>query len=309
AGDAAVHIAARCGHLAFLEMLAGLGVSFHQRNAQALSPIDLAGFQSSSAADREALRRATFLLEPRLRTLVLYHEDFLEHTARRPSDWEAPDRLLQIMQRLRDEQAFPSFQAELSTQFEKADVTLLGRTHSPDYLAFVNSLSKQLQQQHQRSSGAYSAEGGSRSQFVTPPLPFTPHVQKFLLRQSSEEMAQKKQGSDTAFSTGTLNAARRAAGAVAFAVDRVLLGRNRNAFCVVRPPGHHAGYSGLLDGGNSCGFCIFNNVAAGALHALEEHHCERVAIVDLDIHHGNCDEGALLFTSTLTVFCVCRQRN
>ena len=69
-------------------------------------------------------------------------------------------------------------------------------------------------------------------------------------------------------------------------MDCVLLGRNRNAFCVVRPPGHHAGYRGLLDGAKSCGFCIFNNVAAGALHALEGQFCERVAIIDIDVHHG-----------------------
>ena len=73
---------------------------------------------------------------------------------------------------------------------------------------------------------------------------------------------------------------------MAHAVDSVLLGRNRNAFCVVRPPGHHAGHRGLLDGAKSCGFCIFNNVAAGALHALEGQFCERVAIIDIDVHHG-----------------------
>jgi len=75
----------------------------------------------------------------------------------------------------------------------------------------------------------------------------------------------------------------------------------------VRPPGHHAGINGLLDGGESCGFCIFNNVAAGAMHALsdEDHRpkCERCAIVDIDVHHGNgteeivkkCDHPGRLF--------------
>lgn len=72
----------------------------------------------------------------------------------------------------------------------------------------------------------------------------------------------------------------------------VLVGRNRNAFCVVRPPGHHAGVQGLLDGGESCGFCIFNNVAAGAMHAISDERltCERCAIVDIDVHHGNGTE-------------------
>ena len=93
-------------------------------------------------------------------------------------------------------------------------------------------------------------------------------------------------------------------------IDSVLVGRNRNAFCIVRPPGHHAGINGLLSDAESCGFCLFNNVAAGAMHALsdEQHRpkCERCAIVDIDAHHGNgteeivrkChDSGRLLFFS------------
>lgn len=95
-----------------------------------------------------------------------------------------------------------------------------------------------------------------------------------------------------------------------FYIHSVLVGRNRNAFCVVRPPGHHAGINGLLSDAESCGFCLFNNVAAGAMHALsdEKHRprCERCAIVDIDAHHGNgteeivrkChDSGRLLFFS------------
>jgi acetoin utilization deacetylase AcuC-like enzyme len=72
----------------------------------------------------------------------------------------------------------------------------------------------------------------------------------------------------------------------------VMIGRHRNAFCVVRPPGHHAGVKGLLAGAESCGFCIFNNVAAGALHAISEERlqCQRCAIVDIDVHHGNGTE-------------------
>lgn len=61
---------------------------------------------------------------------------------------------------------------------------------------------------------------------------------------------------------------------------------------MVRPPGHHAGISGLLEGGESCGFCIFNNVAAGALYAISDDRllCNRCAIVDIDVHHGNGTE-------------------
>lgn len=283
-GDAAVHIAARAGHAAFLEMLISLGANFHLRNAAALSPIDLAGVNARDSNEREGLRHLMLTLEPRLRTLVLYHEDFLEHSVRKASDWEAPDRMLQIMRRLADSREFADYEVEISNQFDKGDVVLLGRAHSADYLAFVNTLSKQVQ-------GKVN-EGGTRRDDAKA-VPFTPHLQRFLSQRSSTEELQPAPAivsSDTSFSAGTLNAARRAAGAVAYGVDRVLLGRNRNVFCVVRPPGHHAGHLGLLDGAHSCGFCIFNNVAAGALHALEDHHCERVAIVDLDIHHGNGTE-------------------
>lgn len=77
-----------------------------------------------------------------------------------------------------------------------------------------------------------------------------------------------------------------------FLIVSVLVGRHRNAFCVVRPPGHHAGINGLLAGGESCGFCIFNNVAAGALYAISDDRllCKRCAIVDIDVHHGNGTE-------------------
>jgi acetoin utilization deacetylase AcuC-like enzyme len=89
---------------------------------------------------------------------------------------------------------------------------------------------------------------------------------------------------DTAMNPHSLRAARRAAGAVAKAVDLVLAGEARRAFCGVRPPGHHA------ERDRAMGFCFYNNVAIGALHALAEHGLERVAIVDFDVHHGNGTE-------------------
>ena len=82
----------------------------------------------------------------------------------------------------------------------------------------------------------------------------------------------------------TLEAALRAAGANVLAVDLVLTGRARRAFCNVRPPGHHAERSRAM------GFCLFNNVAVGAAHALERHGLERVAILDFDVHLGNGTE-------------------
>jgi acetoin utilization deacetylase AcuC-like enzyme len=89
---------------------------------------------------------------------------------------------------------------------------------------------------------------------------------------------------DTAMSKGSLQAARRSAGASILAVDLVMSDKHHAAFCSVRPPGHHA------ERARSMGFCFFNNVAVGAAHALEEHGLERVAIVDFDVHHGNGTE-------------------
>ena len=89
---------------------------------------------------------------------------------------------------------------------------------------------------------------------------------------------------DTWAGLGTLPAALRAAGAAVAATDDVLFGRAKNAFCAVRPPGHHATRDATM------GFCFFNNVAVAARHALDVHGLQRVAIIDFDVHHGNGTE-------------------
>ena len=86
---------------------------------------------------------------------------------------------------------------------------------------------------------------------------------------------------DTIASPGSGEAALRAAGAVCAAIDAVISGEVRNAFCAVRPPGHHAEPTIPM------GFCIFNSIAVGAAHAREAHGLNRVAVVDFDVHHGN----------------------
>jgi acetoin utilization deacetylase AcuC-like enzyme len=91
---------------------------------------------------------------------------------------------------------------------------------------------------------------------------------------------------DTSMNAKSLSAALRAAGAVVAATDMVMSGEARNAFCAVRPPGHHATRDRPM------GFCLFNNVAIGAMHALEAHGLERVAVLDFDVHHGNGTEDA-----------------
>jgi len=89
---------------------------------------------------------------------------------------------------------------------------------------------------------------------------------------------------DTAMNPSTWDAALRAAGAAVLATDLVAGGKAESAFCSVRPPGHHATRVRAM------GFCIFNNVAVGMMHALEAHGLERVAIIDFDVHHGNGTE-------------------
>jgi len=89
---------------------------------------------------------------------------------------------------------------------------------------------------------------------------------------------------DTTLSEFSLDAARRAAGACIHAVDLVMAHAVTNAFCAVRPPGHHA----CVD--RAMGFCVFNNVAIAAQHAIDAYRLERVLIVDFDVHHGNGTE-------------------
>jgi len=86
---------------------------------------------------------------------------------------------------------------------------------------------------------------------------------------------------DTLLSPGSAEAALRAAGATVAAVDAVMGGTSEHAFCAVRPPGHHASADRAM------GFCLFNNIAVAAAHAIAVYGLERVAIADFDVHHGN----------------------
>ena len=86
---------------------------------------------------------------------------------------------------------------------------------------------------------------------------------------------------DTHMSSGSVDAAYRAAGGTLRAVDMVLTGEAKNAFVATRPPGHHA------ERATAMGFCLFGNAALGAKHALDYHGLQRVAVVDFDVHHGN----------------------
>jgi len=330
-GETALHWAMRAGHKgqSTVRVLIEDGARHNVFNKSFRRPLDLAGMgfegvdknsKSKSAKgkanmintetslllnERRDCRANLLSSAPNARTLVLHHPECLEHIPKNDSDWECPDRVTAILSKLTESRSTEETQQEketdspksefnhsgsfrfspreitVSTEFDRASLELISRVHSAEYLTFVNDLSKMLEKRMKEENGNLS----------TPPsVPFTPNVQRKVLKGKD---IKENSHSDTSFSSGSLRAARRAAGAVQHAVDRVLTCRNRNAFCIVRPPGHHAGVNGLLENSESCGFCIFNNVAAGAMHALSERHqsrCERCAIVDIDVHHGNGTE-------------------
>jgi acetoin utilization deacetylase AcuC-like enzyme len=105
-----------------------------------------------------------------------------------------------------------------------------------------------------------------------------------LLDQVAAENRPRALDPDTVASPGTARAAWMAAGAALAATDAVILGQATNAFCAIRPPGHHATRDETM------GFCFFNNIAIAARHALDVHGLQRVAIIDFDVHHGNGTE-------------------
>jgi acetoin utilization deacetylase AcuC-like enzyme len=126
------------------------------------------------------------------------------------------------------------------------------------------------------------------------------HTPAYLKTVRAEVAAGRRQLStgDTEISSGSLAAALAAAGTVVSAIDAVMSGRTRNAFCAVRPPGHHASQQ------RGMGFCVFNNIAVGARYARKRYGVERVLIADWDVHHGNgtqevffSDGGVLFFDS------------
>ena len=118
------------------------------------------------------------------------------------------------------------------------------------------------------------------------------------IERASPAQGRVRLDADTVMSAGTYEAALRAAGGAAYAVDEVMTGKAVNAFVATRPPGHHAELATAM------GFCFFNNAAIAARHAQAAHGAERVAIIDFDVHHGNgtqhifWDDPNVLYAST-----------
>ncbi len=104
------------------------------------------------------------------------------------------------------------------------------------------------------------------------------------IRRLSPKAGLVRLDADTAMGPMSLSAALHASGANILATDLVMSGKVQNAFCCIRPPGHHAHKD------RAAGFCIFNHVAVGVAHAIEQHKVERVAVIDFDVHHGDGTE-------------------
>jgi acetoin utilization deacetylase AcuC-like enzyme len=128
----------------------------------------------------------------------------------------------------------------------------------------------------------------------------TVHTPEYVerVRKSCEEGAQYMDSSDTPISAESYEVAVAAVGGVLSAVDAVVEGKVRNAFCAVRPPGHHA----LKD--RAMGFCLFNNVAIAARYIQQKHKLQRALIVDWDVHHGNGTQEAFYDDPTVLYFSV-----
>lgn len=126
----------------------------------------------------------------------------------------------------------------------------------------------------------YAAPAATLSQLERVHTPT--YVQK--IHQLSPQAGLVRLDGDTAMGPMSLSAALHASGAVVLATDLVMQKQVHNAFCCIRPPGHHAGPA------NSAGFCIFNHVAVGVAHAISQYAVKRVAIIDFDVHHGDGTE-------------------
>ncbi len=173
------------------------------------------------------------------------HSDCLKHEMG-PGHPECPERLHAIEDRLLVSGVALALARREAPPAPLADLEL---AHHRMHVAALRGMHEQLAEDHQ--------SGGPPLAYIDP---------------------------DTAMNAHTWQAALCAAGATVAATDAVIGGELENAFCAVRPPGHHAGHRQAM------GFCFFNNIVVAARHALERHGLQRVAIVDFDVHHGNGTE-------------------
>ena len=190
------------------------------------------------------------------RTGFYTHPDCQRHDMGRGHP-ECPDRLSAIRDRLLVSGVDQGLIEHEAPLAKEEDILL---AHDPRLVEAVGDLNREIQNE--------AAQGGRALMHIDP---------------------------DTAMCEHSYNAAMRAVGAALAATDAVLAGELDNAFCAIRPPGHHATRS------RSMGFCIFNSLAIAVMHALERHGLERVAVIDFDVHHGNGTEDILALNTSQLV--------
>ncbi|HEX7736372.1 MAG TPA: histone deacetylase [Ktedonobacteraceae bacterium] len=182
-------------------------------------------------------------------TALIYDPIFLEHLT--PGDHpDQPERLRRVLEVL-EGLGWMEREGLVHQAPRAASIEELGLIHTPAYIQRVQHAAER--------AGRLEEESGRTSRFFA---------------------------TDTYVSAKSYEAALYAAGAPLTAIDALLKGTVNNAYCLVRPPGHHA----LAD--NAMGFCLFNNVAIAARYAIEKHGLERVMIIDYDVHHGNGTQDA-----------------
>eukprot|EP01119_Soliformovum_irregulare_P015036 TRINITY_DN4183_c0_g1_i1.p1 TRINITY_DN4183_c0_g1~~TRINITY_DN4183_c0_g1_i1.p1 ORF type:complete len:677 (-),score=205.00 TRINITY_DN4183_c0_g1_i1:55-2085(-) len=211
-------------------------------------------------------RNQTVVLPEQLaekKTLVLYHETCLKHFVPK---WhlEKPERLLCVMEGIQEVSSVFPEALHISSEFSEVDRKILEMVHDVSYI-------------HKMETQIPTSDN---------PEHVTQYSQESLDDRGSQDF-------DTFMSQGSWQAALYAAGAVCVALDKVVAGEYRNAFCCVRPPGHHCGKKGHTTNAASQGYCIINNVAIAAYYAKERYNFQRIAIVDFDVHHGNGTEEIL----------------
>lgn len=206
------------------------------------------------------------------KTLILYHNACLEH---RVPEWhnEKPERLQSIIHAIEELKTLYSDYLEINSgNFDKCDLDIVYKCHEKKYLERILSrLPKDREDPPLHASMSFT-------------------TQEYLDDFDKELILRRRDSSlqDTFVSFGSWDAALYASGSVCRAIDEVMNENSKiiNAFCAVRPPGHHAGRKGHARAMTQ-GYCIINNVAIGCFYALEKYNLKKIAVFDFDVHQGN----------------------